>query len=483
MSKKMNGTIACLLGVVLLVVGSFSTPVPASEEEQTATDLTCNLMERYLTWTQEDFQSGRLILESIIPVVDENAVEITNIYEDIYIIQYEDAASAKAAYETFSNREETLSIQPDGIVKLETEEIVPEDVSSLEPASTLHVMVTEDTSWPSRMIGLDVFRAFVLEHYTQLPIVKIAVLDTGIDTDLEAFEDRILDGGKNYCSTNPRKLPEDDHGHGTMVSNIIVDNTFANAQILPIKVMNKEGEGYDSHIVSGFAYAMEYGVDIINLSIGGDGEKSIYQSLIDKAEKKGIAVIVAAGNESQDVDNSTPANIESSITITSVNQDETFSSFSNYGDQVDFCTPGDGITVIGMDGERFRVSGTSFATPFATAAFVNVKSVDYDKSGTEIYTMIKEHAVDLGTIGWDNQFGYGKISLTELAQIYERAILLSGDVNQDDMVNVLDAYLILQYIVGKQELDENQIELADADQDGEVTVLDVLEILQKEVAF
>ncbi len=475
---KKDSIIVWFMCMVLVITGLFSAPVLTSAQEPPD------------TWELSDFQSARLIIESTAPIMDEHAVEITNIYDDYYIIQYEDALTAQTAYKTFSEKNTILSIQPDCVVSLESEEIILTDASleeSIEDVQTQSdvqswVQETEEMAWSSKLIGMDVFHEFILDNYTELPVVEVAVLDTGVDTDLDSLEGRILDGGKNYCSSSPGKPPEDDHGHGTLVSNIIVENTFANVMIMPIKVMNKEGEGYDSHIVRGFAYAMECGVDIINLSIGGDGEKAIYESIINKAQQMGIAVIVAAGNESQDVGNSTPANIDSSITISSINRDNTFSSFSNYGNQIDFCAPGDSITAIGIDGLKYSISGTSFATPYATAAFAMIKSVDYQKTGTQIYNLVKAYAVDLGADGWDSQFGFGRINLADIVGIYRESKAVQGDVNQDDMVNVIDAYMILQYIVGKQEFNQFQTGIADVDGDGDITVLDVLEILQKEVS-
>lgn len=500
MSKLYKRITALIISMLLVAAGPFSVAVPVQAFSDTGseTDITeysetlnMSLTEEDSTkeaLTTEDFQTGRLIVESVFPIEDSNALEIDKIYDDFYLVQYVDAQTAMEAYYTFLKMWWILSIQPDGVVELEEEEVVPvteemehvwlSNVSDSESEETQN-----STRWPAEQIGIDAFQEFIKRHYTQLPIVEVAVLDTGIDSDLDCMAGRLLDGAKNYCSSIPGRYPEDDHGHGTMVGNIIVDNTFANVQILPIKVMNADGEGYDSHIVNGILYAIEYGVDIINLSIGGDGEKSVYRRLMDKAEQKGIAVLVAAGNEGEDVSSCTPANIDSSITISAVNKNDKFSStFSNYGQQIDFCAPGEEIPATGIDGQKYLTSGTSFAAPYATAAFANIKSVDFTKTGTDIYNMVKEKVVDLGTDGWDAEYGYGRIELAELAVIYERDFVLSGDVNQDEMVNSIDAYMILQYIVGKQDLNEVQVIAADADKDGTVSVMDVLYILQKEVS-
>lgn len=471
MSGRFRRVTTWIMSFVLAVGCLFPMHVQAVEEDKiisAAVQGTDNSQKGNAELTEYelvDFESGRLLIESDLPVMDAKASEVTNIFENYYVIQYETTEEALEAYEGFLENPAVSSVAPDRKIQLEEEVVAAE----------------EYRSWGTQKIGIDALHGFICEKYTQLPEIQIAVLDTGIDTDLDIFQGRILSGGKNYCTSRPSSKPEDDHGHGTMVSSIIEDNTLTNVKILPIKVMNKSGEGYDSHIIQGIGYAIEYGVDIINLSIGGDGEKPMYESIIKRADERGIAVLVAAGNESEDVSACTPANIESSISISSINEDETFSSFSNYGNTIDFSAPGDDILTLGMDGTKYRVSGTSFATPFATAAFANIKSIDYEKTGMEIYEIIKAYVVDLGPEGWDKQFGYGCISLLGIENYYDIKKYSRGDANQDGVINVLDAYLILQYIVGKDTLTEAQKYLADIDEDSTVTVLDVLQILQMEV--
>lgn len=416
------------------------------------------------TFRIEDFRTARLLVEATNTVEDTDALEVQCICEKYYVLIYADAQSAWKAYKRLKQEENVLHIQPDERISLDVSEASGEEA--------------EESAWVSEKLGMDVFRRSVQTEEARLPLVKVAVLDTGIDMDLDNLEGRILTGGKNYVSSNPEALPEDDHGHGTMVSNIIADNTFGNVQLLPLKVMDKDGEGYDSHIVAAIAYAIEYGVDIVNMSIGGNGRKEIYQDLIDRAEQMGIAVIVAAGNERRNVSGCTPANVTSAITISSIDRDDRFSTFSNYGTQIDFCAPGENLVVRGIGDRNYKVSGTSFAAPYATASFALVKSVSYDRTSAEIYELLKTYAVDLGTSGWDREFGYGRINLAGVAQVCSQVTVPRGDVNRDFLVNVIDAYTILQYIAGEEDLDMVRMHTADMDGDGSVTVLDVLEILK-----
>lgn len=419
----------------------------------------------------DEFQTMRLIVEASYPVQDERAVEIAGGYEGLYILQYETAEAAREAYETFQGKDGISAVQPDRILD------VNDTTEQIEQKSYL--------AWGAGSTGLDSFMTFLMTEYESLPEITVAVLDTGIDSSVSMFSGRICADGRNYVSSRKRFNTSDDNGHGTMVSSVIVDNTTDNVKLLPIKVMNKNGEGYDSQILLGMAYALDYGADIINMSIGGDGEISIYESIMKRAVQQSVPVIVAAGNESADVMTSTPANIESAITVSSVDSEGNLSSFSNYGATVDFAAPGQDIIVIGMGGRRYNVSGTSFATPYVSASYALIMSADSELSATDIYELLTASAKDLGTPGWDGEYGYGVLNLQGMEARFkggqdDPVDVTAGDVDGDNCVTSVDAYYILCFLTGRREPDDKQWMSSDVDGDGEVTVLDVWYILKQE---
>lgn len=372
-----------------------------------------------------DFSAKRLILQTAQPVTDDSAIQIEGGYGGFYVLEYETEEDAKKAYEIFCKMDGTKAVQPDAKVRLAEAENAAgsekflADFSNSALYSWCSVTRKEHTflSWGAQDTGIDELYHYLQDSFTELPQVEVAVLDTGIDSDLAIFEGRILPGGKNFCFR--KRTPEDDNGHGTSVSGIIADQTLSNVKILPLKVMDKKGEGYDSNIVMAMLYALECDVDIINMSIGGDGEKEIYANVLEMARQQGVAVIAAAGNESGDVEACTPANMESTIAVSSINKSGRFSGFSNYGSTIDFTAPGEAVHVITMGGGSKYINGTSFAAPHVTAAFALMKSLNGSWDGEDIYQILKENAADLGASGWDKQFGYGKINLKGLQRLFE----------------------------------------------------------------
>lgn len=125
------------------------------------------------------------------------------------------------------------------------------------------------------------------------------IFGNGIDDDRNGYVDDVI--GWNFVGNNNN--PMDDQGHGTHVAGIIAAerNTFGttgvayNAQIMPIKVLDKNGNGTSKNIAQGIIYAANNGADVINLSLGGNYSPEDVQA-IRYATQKGAIVVMAAGN-------------------------------------------------------------------------------------------------------------------------------------------------------------------------------------------
>ncbi len=133
--------------------------------------------------------------------------------------------------------------------------------------------------------------------------IKIGVIDTGIDynhPDLFGYgpSGKVV-GGYDYVETGEKPL--DTNGHGTEVAGIISgDGNFTGivpkAKLYAYKV-SSTGEGVSSdYIVRAIRQAMQDGVNVINISLGINKTNDEIDDAIDESVKKGIVVVVAAGN-------------------------------------------------------------------------------------------------------------------------------------------------------------------------------------------
>lgn len=133
--------------------------------------------------------------------------------------------------------------------------------------------------------------------------IKVAVIDTGIDynhPDLAGYgpAGKVI-GGYDFVNSNER--PIDTNGHGTEVAGIIaadgnLSGMVPKAKLLSYKV-SSTGEGVSSDlIIRAINQAVQDGANVINISLGINRTNDQIDSAIDQAVKKGIVVVVAAGN-------------------------------------------------------------------------------------------------------------------------------------------------------------------------------------------
>lgn len=201
------------------------------------------------------------------------------------------------------------------------------------------------------------------------------VIDTGVDLN---HPDLKVDAGRSmsvFTSGRDAGTADDMNGHGSHVAGTIAakNNTTGvvgvahDATVVAVKVLDSRGSGSYSGVIAGVDYvaANAKSGDVANMSLGGPVSDAL-DLAITKAADKGIKFALAAGNESTDANNSSPARVNHSnvYTISAMDDKDTFAYFSNYGNPpVDFCAPGVNIQSTWKDGGYNTISGTSMASP------------------------------------------------------------------------------------------------------------------------
>jgi subtilisin family serine protease len=194
---------------------------------------------------------------------------------------------------------------------------------------------------------------------------------------------------------------KDDNGHGTHVAGIAaaIDNgqgmvgVAPGARVWAVKVLDETGGGSFSDVICGLNWVVQASgtIDVVNLSLSGAGNDgscastALHQAICNVVDA-GIPVVVAAGNQGTDASTRVPANFNEVITVSAMadsngepspppgpatcsgEADDTFLSYSNYGEDVDIAAPGDCIASLWKDGKVRRQSGTSSASPHVAGA-------------------------------------------------------------------------------------------------------------------
>ena len=327
--------------------------------------------------------------------------------EGLWVLQFNTPAEARAACLELENS--GITVSPDYYVPVEEPPESEAGAASVE--GTMSVMATYN-SWG---VADCKFPEFLNQYSSRMSGNGIvAVIDSGVDAAHPFLKGRVLPG---YDFVDNDSDPSDGHGHGTHVAGTIIDcSGNAPVSILPVRVMDNDGSGYTSTIVSGIRYAVEHGADVINLSLGGIGRSSLMKNAITEATSKGTLVVVAAGNESIDTLLVEPAyiTVEGNVVVSAGDSSHTKASFSNYGQSVDIMAPGVGISSCIPGGQYASWSGTSMAAPHVAAAAI---LLDLATGKSLSPADLEELVRSAGTEGaWKDKYtGYGFLDMSKAA--------------------------------------------------------------------
>ncbi|MFL6073294.1 MAG: S8 family serine peptidase [Mycobacteriales bacterium] len=205
--------------------------------------------------------------------------------------------------------------------------------------------------------------------------VKVAILDTGIDTTHPDLQGRVVDSHGFV----PGDAGITDHfGHGTHVASIIAGSGSASAgkykgvapgaHLVIGKVLGDDGSGLDSWIIDGMQWAAGSGAKVISMSLGSDapsdGTDPMSQAVDDLTAATGVLFVIAAGNSGPgDETVAEPGAADAALTVAAVSRTDELAGFSSRGPR-----SGDGalkpdIAAPGVDIVAARAAGTSMGTP------------------------------------------------------------------------------------------------------------------------
>lgn len=197
------------------------------------------------------------------------------------------------------------------------------------------------------------------------------IIDSGIDLD---HPDLNVDVARSASFLN-RGDADDQHGHGTHVAGTVaaIDNTIGvvgvapGATVVAVRVLDRRGSGSTSGVIAGVDYVAANAAngDVANMSLGG-GVSTTLDNAVIAAAASGVKFALAAGNESDDANNHSPAraNHANLYTVSAMDVNDNFASFSNYGNPpIEFCAPGVSVASLWKNGGYNTISGTSMAAP------------------------------------------------------------------------------------------------------------------------
>jgi type VII secretion-associated serine protease mycosin len=260
--------------------------------------------------------------------------------------------------------------------------------------------------------------------------VTVAVVDSGSGPHPDLAANLLV--GKTYFGLveSPDGNDVDLQGHGTHVAGIIGASSnngiggagiAPNAKILPIHVLDDNGQGDARDVASGVRFAADSGAKVINLSLGGATESTTLTQAISYATEKGALVIAAAGNGGPTSAPKWPAALDLTIAVTAIDSANRPASFNQRGDYIDLAAPGVSI-VSTANGDYVTQSGTSMAAGFVAGAAALLFAAEPRVTNTQVREILLTSATDIGEPGRDVVFGAGLVNvvaaLQALRQLY-----------------------------------------------------------------
>jgi serine protease len=334
------------------------------------------------------------------------------------------------------------------------------------------------------------------------PNVIIAVIDSGVAYENFGIYRQAPDLARThfvpgYDFVNNDSHPNDDNGHGTHVTGVIAQSTnngigcagvAFNCSIMPVKVMDSSGSGTTFTITRGIYFAAANGAKVFNMSLGTNSNSQTMRDAIAYAYSRGVIIVCAAGNDFEEGNPTTyPAAYDDYvIAVGATRFDQTRSFFSNTGSYLDITAPGGDLNVDqNGDGEPdgilqqtfsdnpanfgyYFAEGTSSATPHVSGAAALLVSNGLTDPNM-IWEALEQSAVDVGTPGWDEEYGWGILNVWAALNY-----AFVGDLNHDKLVTFVDLVLFADQWLSRT----RPASAADFNHDGIVNFLDYALLVQ-----
>lgn len=236
---------------------------------------------------------------------------------------------------------------------------------------TTAVTISKETEWNIKCLNAE--KSY--EESKSLSRIRVAVLDSGLDTDRHIpFVKR-----KDFLGESEiHSLYQDQTGHGTSVAGLIcadeeddrMTGIAANVDLYVGRILDVNQQAPVDRVIEAVEWAIAEKVNIIHISFGTKQDSEELEEVIQKAYHQGILIIAAAGNDGNAAeDESTieyPAAYEEVVSVGATDSDNAVLDSSSTGEELDVVAPGDQILSTGAFGGVVVGSGTSVSAAQVT---------------------------------------------------------------------------------------------------------------------
>ena len=283
--------------------------------------------------------------------------------------------------------------------------------------------------------------------------VVIAMVDTGADLN---HPDLNIWANTGWDFQDNDNDPTDEDGHGTHTGGLagaITNNgvgttgvSLGNTELMILRVCGDSGCSV-SNLISAYTYAADNGADVMNISIGGLFRSRSEDQAIKYAWKNDVVITASAGNNGGSLNGSTwknyPAAYNNVMAISSTDWHDDLAYYSSHGNWLSVAAPGGelfcgnadcssilkeagsysttptyplgGNSTYGAFGWNSSTpydyaQGTSMSSPVVAGLAALIRAIDPGLTNSEVRSIIETTADDLGSAGFDDVYGNGRIN-------------------------------------------------------------------------
>ena len=243
----------------------------------------------------------------------------------------------------------------------------------------------------------------------------IAMIDTPVDTTSPGLVGQgievvdVVAAGRQPASSL----------HGTAIAALIsgrpdapVPGLLTKSRLVAVSAFHKAADGEDIgdsyDITVAIDTALGRNIKVINSSFAGPANR-ILGKAVSVAASRGARLVASTGNAGPGSPPLYPAAYDDTIAVTGVAADERVYRLAIRGAHVDLAGPGVDVPVVSVRAEPRFETGTSFATPFISAAIAAALAREPNTPIEKIVETLQKSARDLGAPGRDPVFGWGLI--------------------------------------------------------------------------
>ena len=229
--------------------------------------------------------------------------------------------------------------------------------------------------------------------------VTVGLLDSGVDPTVPDLTGSVTVGPDYTMGADPPGY-RPPHLHGTYIASLIAGHgsgpgdaagiigVAPAATVLSVRVIPEDEEpgfavynasaAYDHTIGDGIRYAVDHGVSVINMSLGGEVPNRNLRAAVGYAIARGVVVVAAAGNDATSAGGFTPYSYPASfpgvISVAAVGANGRRAFFSDRNASVVISAPGVNVIGAGPGGSYLQGSGTSPASAFVAGVATLIRS-------------------------------------------------------------------------------------------------------------